>query len=499
MACSAAARTSSAEVSRARSSRVSSVASEAAYCATFNPAILPDLAPPARARVSSARIRSSSEVPGPRLPRLAQTVLGVMRPLETRLAMRERYGRVFRTNDVIIGELVHVAERDLVEQVFKWKPAQFNVGEPRQVMEPVTGPSSILLLDGRDHMRMRKLMLPPFHGEAIAQYADVIEEVTNREIDTWRRGDTIRPRTWRRGDTIRTRTVAQRITMEVIIRAVFGISDPARVAELQRALPQLSSPNPFLLLMQKDLGPRSPWGRFVRRRDHADRLIYEEIARRRDDPDAGARRDILTLLLSARDEAGDALTDRELRDELVTLLLAGHETTATSIGWAFERLLRTPAALERLTAEIDAGGPGEYLDAVIKETLRVRPVVPEVFRAPSEPTELGGYLFPAGAQVAVALLLVQLDPELYPPDPDAFRPERFLEGAPEAYTWIPFGGGVRRCLGAAFATLEMKVVISTILARVRLRAPRARAEATRFRGATLLPARGGEAVVEQVD
>jgi cytochrome P450 len=435
----------------------------------------------------TAGTRPSSEVPGPRLPRLAQTVLGVVRPLETRLAMRERYGRVFRTNDVIVGELVHIAERELVEQVFKWKPAQFNVSEPRQVMEPVTGPSSILLLDGREHMRMRKLMLPPFHGEAIEHYAGVIEEVTNREIDTWRPGE-----------TIKTRTVAQRITMEVIIRAVFGITDAARVAELQRALPQLSSPSPFLLLVQKDLGPRSPWGRFVRRRDHVDGLLYDEIARRRADPGAAERKDILTLLLSARDEAGEPLTDRELRDELITLLLAGHETTATSIGWAFERLLRTPAALERLTAEVDAGGPGEYTDAVIKETLRVRPVVPEVFRAPSEPTELGGYLFQPGAQVAVALLLVQLDPELYPPDPEAFRPERFLDGAPEPYTWIPFGGGVRRCLGAAFAALEMKIVIAAILARARLRAPRSKGEATRFRGATLLPSRGGEAVVEEV-
>src|SRR3954469_16166932 len=195
-----------------------------------------------------------------------------VRPLETRLAMRERYGRVFRTNDVIIGELVHVAERDLVEQVFKWKPAQYNVGEPRQLMEPVTGPSSILLLDGQEHMRMRKLMLPPFHGETIAHYTELIREATSREIDTW--GE---------GDTVRTRSVAQRITMEVIIRAVFGITDPARIAEMQRVLPGLSAPNPLLLLAQKDLGPRSPWGRFLRRREHVDRLLHEEIARRRAD------------------------------------------------------------------------------------------------------------------------------------------------------------------------------------------------------------------------
>ena len=401
--------------------------------------------------------------------------------------MRWRYGGIFLTRDAIAGELVHIAERDLVEQVFKWKPAQFNVGEPRQPMKPVTGPSSILLLDGQEHMRMRKLILPPFHGEAIAHYAELIEQVTNREVDTWRQGD-----------VIRTRTVAQRITMEVIIRAVFGITDAERVAELGRVLPGVSSPNPLLLLVQKDLGPRSPWGRFVRRRDHVDRLLFEEIARRRDDPDAAARKDVLTLLLSARDEAGDPLTDRELRDELITLLLAGHETTATSIGWAFERLLRTPVALERLGAEVEAGGGDDYLDAVVKETLRVRPVIPEVFRAPSEPTELGGYLFEPGSHLAAAILLIQLDPDLYPPDPLAFRPERFLEGAPEPYTWIPFGGGVRRCLGAAFATLEMKVVIATILSRARLRAPRARREAARFRGVTMLPSRGGEAIVDRV-
>jgi len=431
--------------------------------------------------------RPASAVPGPRLPRLMQTMLGVTRPVEARLEMRKRYGKVFRSKDAIAGEMFHIAERELIEQMFKWKPAQYNVSEPRQVMEPVTGPSSILLLDADPHLRMRKLMLPPFHGEAIAHYAEVIEQIANSEIDTWSAGD-----------TIRTRTVAQRITMEVIIRAVFGITDPGRIAELQRLLPRLSSPSPLLLLVQRDLGPRSPWGRFVRLRDQVDGLLYQEIAERRDDPEGETRNDILTLLLSARDEEGEPLTDRELRDELITLLLAGHETTATSIGWAFERLLRTPAALERLTAEIEAGESEEYLDAVVKETLRVRPVITEVFRSPAEPTELGGYAFEPGTQLAAAILLVQYDPELYPPDPQEFRPERFLEGAPEPYAWVPFGGGVRRCLGAAFAMLEMKVVITAILSRAQLRAPRAKGEKARFRGVTLLPGRGGEAMVESV-
>ena len=419
-------------------------------------------------------------VPGPRMPRLAQTVMGVVRPIEARLDMRRRYGPVFRTNDAIAGPLIHVGDRTLIEQMFKWKPAQYTVAEPREVMAPVVGPKSILLLDGDRHLRMRKLMLPPFHGEAIAHYERLVEEVTQREVDGWRPGD-----------TIRTRALAQTITMEVIIRAVFGVDDPERVDELKRLMPGLSSPSPFLLLMQRDLGRHSPWGRFVRRRDRVDELLYAEIERRRQEPGD----DVLTLLLSARDEEGEPLTDRELRDELITLLLAGYETTATSIAWAFERLLRTPAALARLTEEVKAGESTEYLDAVIKETLRVRPVISEVFRAPSEPVELGGHHFPAGTQMAAAILLVQLDPDLYGPDPMAFRPERFLEGAPEAYTWIPFGGGVRRCLGAAFAQLEMRVVLSTVLRQVVLRAPRAKDEVARFRGVTILPARGGEALV----
>jgi cytochrome P450 len=431
---------------------------------------------------------ATSTVPGSRLPRAAQSALGVLRPIEARMAMRERHGALFRTNDLIAGEVVHVAEPRLVAEIFKWKPAQYNVGEPRQIMEPVTGSSSILLLDGDRHMRMRKLMLPPFHGEAIAHYERVIAEITDREIDGWRPG--------RR---IRTRTVAQVVTMEVIIRAVFGITDPDRVAEMKDLLPRLSSVSPLLAFefARRDLGPRSPWGRFLRDRARVDELIYEEIARRR--AGGGEEQDVLALLLRATDEDGEPLTDPELRDELITLLLAGHETTATSIGWAFERLLRTPPALERATAEARAENGTEYVDAVVKETLRVRPVLTEVFRAPTSQVELDGHRVEPGGQLAVSILLVQYDPELYPPDPLAFRPERFLEdGAPEPYTWIPFGGGVRRCLGAAFAQLEMRVVISRILARTRLRASRARDERARFRGITLVPSRGGEAIVEAV-
>jgi cytochrome P450 len=446
--------------------------------------------PAAKPDAKDIGARPAVEVPGPRLPRVLQSWLGVVRPVESRLALRKRYGAVFRSNDLLVGQVFHIADRGLIEQMFKWKPSEYSVGEPRQVMEPVTGASSILLLDEERHMRMRKLMLPPFHGESIARYAEVIAEITNREIDHWRPGD-----------TIRTRAVAQTITMEVIIRAVFGITDPIRVAELKRLLPRLSSINPIIGLefMQRDLGPRSPWGRFIRDRGRVDERLYEEIRRRRREPAGDTADDILALLLSARDEDGSPLTDRELRDELVTILLAGHETTATSIGWAFERLLRTPAARERLAAEVKAGQSSDYMDAVIKETLRVRPVVTEVFRAPTRPTQLGGFAFEPGAQLAASILLVQYDPELYPPDQHVFRPERFLDGAPEPYTWVPFGGGVRRCIGAAFAQLEMKIVLSTILARAQLRPSRIRSEKARFRGVTVLPSRGGEAIVDRVD
>ena len=431
-----------------------------------------------------APLPPASDLPGPPRPGIAQTIAATAWPVRSRLWMRRRYGPLFRTDDALAGPLVHVADRDLAEQVFKWKPAAYNVAEPRRIMEPVLGASSVLLLDGAPHLRMRKLMLPPFHGEAIARFGSLIAEITDREIDTWSAGQ-----------RIRTRAIAQRVTMEVIIRTVFGVTDPQGLAELMRLLPGLSSLNPFLLLAQWDLGPYSPWGRFLRRRARVDEIIYEEICKRR----AGGEHpeDILSLLLAARDEEGEPLSDRELRDELITILLAGHETTATSIGWAFERLLRNPDVLRRLREELAEGGH-EYLDAVVKETLRVRPVVTEVFRAPTEAVALGGHRFEADEQLCVAIMLIQRDPELYGPDPEAFRPERYVQGAPEPYTWIPFGGGVRRCLGAAFAELEMRVVIATILGRTELRAPRARPERARFRGVTVVPSRGGEAIVERV-
>lgn len=429
-------------------------------------------------------LRPDADIPGPRIPRLVQTLLAVGRPVDMRLTMRDRYGPLYVTNDAIAGRLVHVGERDLVEQIFKWKPDAYNVAEPRDLMAPVVGAESLLLLDGARHLRMRKLLLPPFHGEAIAGFRDLIAEVTHREIDGWRPGQ-----------TIRLRTIGQEITMEVIIRAVFGITDHERVAEMKRLLPKLSSVNPLLLLLPESRRPRTPWGRFFRDRERVDRMIHGEIASRRGSDDEHT--DILALLMAARDEDGAPLTDTEIRDELITMLLAGHETTATTIAWTFERLLRTPDAMDRLTREVRDGGGEDYLEAVVKESMRVRPVITEVFRKATRRTDLGGYVIEAGTQVAASVLMVQFDERAYP-EPHEFRPERFLDGAPEPYAWIPFGGGVRRCIGAAFALLEMRVVIAAVVARADLRASRPSDEALRFRGVTVLPSRGGEAVVDAV-
>jgi cytochrome P450 len=245
-----------------------------------------------------------------------------------------------------------------------------------------------------------------------------------------------------------------------------------------------------------DLGPRSPWGRYLRARAAADEIIFDQIARRRAQAGGVEHDDVLALLLAVEDEDGDGLTDAELRDELMTLLLAGHETTATALAWAFERLVRHPAAMTRLREEADAG-EDTYVDAVVKETLRSRPVVIDVARTLAAPARLGGYDLPPGVMVVPMITLVQTGPGAWE-DPDAFRPERFLDGAqPDPYTWIPFGGGVRRCLGASFASFEMKVVLETILPAADLIPSSPEPEAARLRHVTLVPARGGEVVLER--
>jgi cytochrome P450 len=331
-------------------------------------------------------------------------------------------------------------------------------------------------------MSQRKLLLPPFHGQSVRRYAEIMAEATAREVESWPAGQTIalRPR-------------MQAITLEVILRAVFGVRDGGRMDLFRERIPKISAATSVLAwlpLMDRDLGGLSPAARFRRALAAVDELIYAEIAERRE---AEPGDDVLSLLLSARHEDGHPVSDTELRDELMTLLTAGHETTATGLSWAFERLMRTPHAMERALESLDED---EYLDAVVKETLRVRPVIVDVVRKLTRDTELAGYLLPAGTLVLPAIAAVHTRPDLYP-QPDEFRPERFIEGQADSYAWIPFGGGVRRCLGASFAQVEMRVVLREVLRRVRLRAPSQRPERPRPLHVTVVPSRGTRAVVTE--
>jgi len=427
--------------------------------------------------------------PGPRLPKAAQTARLVRDPIGYMRRCRARYGDLFTLRYYPFDDLVYVCDPEVIRDIFTGDPDVFRAGEANQFMEPTLGPRSVLLLDGGDHLRMRKRMLPPFHGRSVTRYREVIADIAARELETWPLGRSfaLRPR-------------MQEITLEVILRAVFGIEDPGRLARLRPALVRMINVNAIhgvAPITRVDLGPRSPWGRYLRARAEADEIIFEQIARRRAAADDEAHDDVLALLLAVRDEdGGDGLTDGELRDELITLLLAGHETTATALAWAFERLVRHPAALARLREEAEVG-EDTYLDAVVKETLRSRPVVIDVARTLAEPARVGGYDLPAGVMVVPMITLVQTGPGAWE-DPDAFRPERFLDGAqPDPYTWIPFGGGVRRCLGASFATFEMKVVLETILPAADLIPCSPEPEAARLRHVTLVPARGAEVVLER--
>jgi cytochrome P450 len=376
---------------------------------------------------------------------------------------------------------VYLADPAAIKQVFTGDPAVLHAGEGNAILGPVLGRRSVLVVDEDAHLWRRKLMLPMFHGEAVRSYAEIVRAVTEHEIDTWPIGT-----------AFGLHRRMQRLTLEVILRAVFGVDDPGRLAALRKALPAITAISTAVELqwVLPWVPDRGPWRRYRETLAHADALLYAEIAARREAPDLDERRDILSLLLQARTDDGEPLGDQEVRDQLVTLLLAGHETTATALAWAFERLLRHPDALARAREGDDA-----YLDAVVQETLRNRPVIVDVVRKLQRPVSVGGHDLPAGVTVAPAIALVQRDPEQWP-DPEAFRPERFLDGAPPPYSWIPFGGGVRRCLGAAFAQMEMRIVLRAVLERCALRAASPEPERARTRHVTQVPHAGARVVLE---
>jgi cytochrome P450 len=431
----------------------------------------------ARPRTTGAR----GLPPGPRAPALVQAARYLRDPLGFLPRYQRRYGDVFTVHFPFFGRIVYVASPKLVKQVFTGSPAALHAGEANAtVLEPALGPNSVLTLDDEPHLRQRKLLLPPFHGERVRRYGDLMLEVTRREVETWPVGE-----------TFPLRASTQRITLSVILRAVFGIHDEARVDRASKLIDEFSdrvttiTRFPFL---RRDLGPGSPWRRFLAARGRLDEFVYEEIGLRREEAAGGEGDDVLSLLLHARHDDGSPMSDAELRDELLTVIGAGHETTATALAWAVERLLRTPRVLERLRQSI-ASGEEDYLEATVRETLRIRPVIIDVARKLTEPVAIGGYDLPAGSFVVPAIAGLHFREDLYP-EPEEFRPERFLDGRADNYAWIPFGGGIRRCVGAAFAEFEMRTILREIVSRADLRAPDPRPEAVVTRNITMSPKHG---------
>lgn len=421
--------------------------------------------------------------PGSRLPAIAQALRYVRAPLGFLAELQRRHGDIFSVSFPYFGKVVYVADEALVKAVFTGSPAQFHAGEANAtVLEPALGPNSVLTLDDGAHMQQRKLLLPPFHGEQIERYGELIREVTLAEMESWPVGEPF---------ALRRHT--QRITLAVIMRAVFGVHDEQRLTRFEGLIETFASRVNAITafpMLRRNLGRWSPWSRFLRAREALDEFIYEEIALRRGEVESGedGHDDVLSLLLSARHDDGSPMSDEELRDELVTVLGAGHETTATALAWAIERLLRTPRALRALRESL-AAGEDEYLDATIKETLRARPVIVDVARKLTAPASIGGYELPAGTFVMPAIAAMHYREDLFP-DPEEFRPERFLEGKPDTYVWIPFGGGVRRCIGAAFAEYEMRIVLREFVERAELSAVNPKPEKVKVRNITLAPGKG---------
>jgi cytochrome P450 len=424
--------------------------------------------------------------PGPRQPAAMQTLGWWTRPISFLERARARYGKRFTIRLIATPPFVMLSDPDEVKEVFTTPPDVLHPGEGARILEPIVGQNSVILLDEAAHLEQRKLMLPAFHGEKMERLTDLMKEVAEREAESWPQDEQIalHPR-------------LQAVTLEVILRAVFGLDPGPRLDGLRERLTAIlemgASPISFLPIFQREWGGLSPWVRFKRMRDEADALIFELIEERRSAEED--RDDILSMLLAARHDDGSPMSPQELRDELMTLLVAGHETTASELAWAFERLARTPEVTRRLVDEIDKGDGDAYLTATIQETLRRRPVLPNAApRLVKKPVEIGGFTYPPGVCLVANAYLIQHDPAIYP-EPYAFRPERFLDEPPGTYTWIPFGGGRRRCLGASFAMLEMKLVLAAIFSRNEIVVGGEGLELSRRRAITLSPGRGAQTIL----
>jgi cytochrome P450 len=419
--------------------------------------------------------------PGPTVPMPVQT-LGMMtrqRPYLERL--RRRYGNMFSINVLSLGRMVVLADPALIKHTFQADPQTLHAGS-RSPLRRVLGDNSLLGIDEEQHMEQRKLLLPPFKGQRMKAYEPLIEEIAIAEVQTWPAGV-----------EFPTAKSMQRITLRAILRAVFG-AEGARLQELEALLPPWTEQGQQLSRfpqIQKDLGRFSPWGRFLRLRAKVDAILDTLIDDAKRDPGLTERVDVLAMMVQARREDGSPLSNAEIRDQLVTMLAAGHETTAHTLSWAVERLRRHPEVLARLVDEVDAGGKA-LRDATIHEVQRMRPVISFAGRHTMKPFEVGGYRIPKGVLIGLSAGLTHYDPNLFA-HPDRFDPDRFLDTRPGTYSWIPFGGGVRRCIGATFAHMELDVVLRVILERVRFAPTDAPDEPWQFKGVAWSPAGGGMA------
>jgi cytochrome P450 len=425
--------------------------------------------------------------PEPNSSPLMQTLRWSFRPLPFMQEAREKYGDNFSVKFLTFERpMVMISDPAAIKALYMERSHGLPPGRDI-ILTPIVGPRSLLVTKGADHLAHRKLMLPPFHGERMRSYQPLVEEIVDREIDSWPLGEEfpIHPR-------------MQAITLEVILKVVFGVADGPRFERLRTVLTQVleetASPVAQLSgLASRRFGGRGPWAKFEKQLKLADELLYAEIAEHRASGAYEEREDILSLMMQARFEDGSEMSDSDLRDQLMTLLLAGHETTATALAWTFDLLLRHRGPLERLREELEAGEEDDYLRAVISESLRLRPVVPLAGRRLSVDLETENLRLPAGTDVTPAIWLTHTRAESYP-EPFAFRPERFLEDGPDTYAWIPFGGGIRRCIGAAFAEFEMRIALREVLTRCELHKASPAPEKIGRRNITLSP-RAGTPVV----
>lgn len=423
--------------------------------------------------------------PGPRLPASVQTILYSRYRHRLFPLLRRRYGDAFALRlTAPPRHMVVICDPDDIREVFVASPEVAHAGKGNGIMGPALGMRSILLTDGDEHRRARRLLVPAFSGAALRGYEALVTDLARAEVVRWPRGPAF---------PVHRRM--QAVTLEVILQVVFGVTDAAKLAALRPLVRTIADIGPITLLGLpfRALRGVDPWRRYARAQRELHELLQAEIVERRREGDLAERVDVLSHLLRATADEDDGFTDGELRDQMVTLLLAGHETTATALAWSLHDLARDPAELRTAQQAADLGDEA-HLMAVIKESLRLKPVVHEIARQLTEPLDIGGRLLPAGITVLPAIGLVHADP-VHHPLPDRFQPDRFLAGQPAANTWIPFGGGVRRCLGAGFALMEATIVLREVLRHHHLAPDRPRRERQRARNVTLVPARGSRLVV----